>query len=136
MSSIILSNRIEYYSRLNSVTGQSRSLDLTDWIVWFVGLAAKARADSVETVKRVVRLTNFMKALDPSQFNSREIYILQKLVEGSFFGKLTTDKWAKMTKCSAAAARRDIHHLVEEGFIVPDGDKGPKTGYFLNPQLS
>lgn len=135
MSSIILANRKDYYARLNAISTQYESLDLTDWIVWNMEIATKAQVNAIETLKKTIRLTGFMKNLDPSVYNSREISILYKLADGSFYGKLTTEKWAKMTKCSTAAAQRDIRHLVETGYLVPDGDKGPKTGYFLNTLL-
>jgi len=38
--------------------------------------------------------------------------MLFKLADGTFEGKLTTDKWAKMNKSSPAAATRDIQHLL------------------------
>ena len=135
MSSMILADRKEYYARLNAISTQDESLDLTDWIVWYMEIATNAQINAMETLKKTIRLTGFMKNLDPSVYNSREISILYKLADGSFYGKLTTEKWAKMTKCSTAAAQRDIRHLVGEGYLVPDGGKGPKTGYFLNEQF-
>lgn len=135
MSSIILSLRNEYYKRLNALSSQDKSLDLTDWIVWNINIATQAQDNAIEKLKRTVRVTKYIKGLDPSEYNSREIYMLYKLADGTFFGKLTTDKWAKMTKCSAAASHRDIQHLVNTGHLVPDGDKGPKTGYLFNQIL-
>lgn len=132
ISSLILSERKDYYAAIGAVSNQSTSLDLTDWIIWNIDIARKANERAVETLKKTIRLTGFMKSLDPSVFNSREIFMLYRLADGSFFGKLTTEKWAKMTKCSSAAAQRDIRHLVDEGYLVPDGDRGPKTGYLLN----
>jgi len=61
--------------------------------------------------------------------------MLFKLADRTFEGKLTTDKCAKMNKCSPAAAIRDIQHLLQVGLLVPSGDTGPKTGYFLNPSV-
>ncbi len=135
MSSIILANRKDYYEKLNSISTQDESLDLTDWIVWNIEIAVRAQANAIETLKKTMRLTSFMRNLDPSEYNSREISMLYKLADGTFYGKLTTEKWVKMTKCSNSAAQRDIKHLVDNGYLVPDGDKGPKTGYFLNTLL-
>ena len=135
ISSFILANRKDYYTKINEISAQNESLDITSWILWNLEIMVKAQIDAVETLRKMMRLTSFMRSLDPSLFNSRELSMLYKLADGSFFGKLSTEKWAKMTKCSPAAAQRDIHHLVMIGYLVPDGDKGPKTGYFLNPQI-
>jgi len=135
MSSLILKHRNAYYQLLNAISGQAQSLDLTQWITWNINIAIQAKQQAIRVYEKRVRLTHFMKQLDPSVFNSRQFSMLFKLADGTFEGKLTTDKWAKMNKCSPAAATRDIQHLLQEGLLVPSGDTGPKTGYFLNPAV-
>ena len=135
MSSLILKNRTEYYQLLQSISSQGESLDLTLWLVWNIEIAIQAKLEALNVYKKSVKLTHFMKNLDPSVYNSRELSMLFKLADGSFDGKLSTDKWAKMNKCSPAAASRDIQHLLQEGFLISSGDTGPKTGYFLDPAL-
>jgi hypothetical protein len=61
--------------------------------------------------------------------------MLYKLADGSFEGKLSTDKWARMNTCSPAAALRDIRQLLRDGLLVLSGDTGPMTGYFLAVDL-
>ncbi|MGE0075876.1 MAG: Fic family protein [Sphaerochaetaceae bacterium] len=135
MSSLILTYRVDYYRLLQQISSQSESLDLTSWIVWNIDIAVQAKLEAIRVYQKSTRLTRFMKNLDPSVYNSRELSMLFKLADGSFDGKLSTDKWAKMNKCSPAAASRDIQHLLQEGFLIPSGDTGPKTGYFLDPTL-
>ncbi len=135
ISSLILKNRAGYYHLLHEISSQSASLDLTRWLLWNIDMATQAEQEALKTYEKSVRLSHFMKNLDPSLYNSRQISMLFKLAEGSLEGKLSTDKWAKMNKCSPAAASRDIQHLLQEGFLTPSGDTGPKTGYFLNPAL-
>jgi Fic family protein len=135
MSSLILKNRTEYYQLLQAISSQFESLDLTRWLVWNIEIAIQAKLVALHVYEKSVKLTRFMKNLDPSVYNSREISMLFKLADGSFNGKLSTAKWAKMNKCSPAAASRDIQHLLQEGFLIPSGDTGPKTGYFLDPAL-
>lgn len=135
MSSLILKHRNDYYSELNAVTAQSDSLDLTRWIIWNIDLAVMAENDAVKSLKKSLRLSALMRTLDPSLFNSREITMMYKLADGSFFGKLTNEKWVKMNKCSPAAALRDLKHLVSCGLLIESGDSGPKSGYYLNPEL-
>nr|WP_319473741.1 DUF4172 domain-containing protein [uncultured Sphaerochaeta sp.] len=135
MSSLILKNRDDYYRLLRAFSSQAESLDCTKWLLWNIEIAIKAKLEALNTYQRSVKLTRFMKNLDPSIYNSRQLSMLFKLADGSFEGKLSTDKWAKMNKCSPAAASRDIQHLLIEGLLVPSGETGPKTGYFLNPNL-
>lgn len=73
-----------------------------------------------------------MKSLDPNEYNSRQMSMLYRLADGSFYGKLTTEKWAKMMKCSSTVAYRDIQHLVKRGFLIPSGNGGRSTGYYFN----
>ncbi len=135
MSSLILKHRSEYYDLLQEISSQARSLDLTRWIIWNIDMAIQAKQEAINVYKKSVRLTQFMKSLDPSIFNSRQLSMLYKLADGSFEGKLSTDKWAKMNKCSPAAAMRDIQNLLSKGLLVPSGDTGPMTGYYLAPNL-
>lgn len=134
-SSLILKKRADYYHLLHEFSSQSESLDLTQWLLWNIDIAIQAKKEAVKIIEKRMKLTRFMKNLDPSIYNSRELSMLFKLADGSFEGKLSTDKWAKMNKCSPAAASRDIHHLLQEGFLIPSDQKGPKTSYFLDPAL-
>lgn len=135
ISSVILKNRSDYYHLLQEISSQSESLDLTRWLLWNIDIAIQAKKDAIKIYEKCVQLTRFMKNLDPSVYNSRQLSMLFKLADGSLEGKLSTDKWAKMNKCSPAAASRDIQHLLQKGFLIPSGDTGPKTGYFLDPAL-
>lgn len=135
MSPLILKNRGEYYHLLHEISSQSESLDLSRWIIWNIDIAIQAKQEAIKVYEKSVKLTRFMNNLDPSIYNSRQLSMLFKLADGSFEGKLSTDKWARMNKCSSAAASRDIQHLLQEGFLIPSGDTGPKTGYFLDPTL-
>ena len=49
--------------------------------------------------------------------------MLNRLLEG-FEGKLTTQKWAKLAKCSHDTALRDIHSLIEMGLLQKDPGGG------------
>ena len=135
MSTMILRNRKTYYELLERITGQKESIDITDWVLWNTEMATGAERNALASLRKTMNLTSFMKDLDPAEYNSREIHMLFKLADGSFFGKLTNEKWAKMNKCSSAAALRDIQHLVEKGLLIPSGDAGRNAGYYLNPEI-
>ena len=50
-----------------------------------------------------------------------------------FEGKLTTSKYAKLTKSSQDTALRDILPLVERGILVRGREGGRSTSYALAP---
>jgi Fic family protein len=47
----------------------------------------------------------------------------------NFYGKLTTKKWAMITKCSADTALRDINDLVEKCMLKKSDASGHSTSY-------
>jgi Fic family protein len=61
--------------------------------------------------------------------------ILNKLLDG-FDGKLTSSKWAKLTKSSQDTAQRDITDLVQRGILVRSEEGGRSTSYTLAPVRS
>lgn len=133
ISTGIMKERSSYYDKIQRVSSNS-DLDVTSWVIWFLDIVTKCIVDSRLMLKRTLNTSLFMKSLDPSEYNSREMSMLYKLADGSFYGKLTTDKWIKMTKCSKAAAFRDIQHLVAKGFLVSSGEEGRNTGYYFNSE--
>ena len=52
-----------------------------------------------------------------------------------FDGKLTTSKWAKITKSSQATALRDITDLVEKGVLIIANEGGRSTNYLLKEDI-
>ena|ERR1700722_10642288 len=57
--------------------------------------------------------------------------VLNKLFSG-FEGKLTRDKWMKITKTSSRTALRDIEELIAAGVIEQEEAGGRSTSYRLN----
>jgi Fic family protein len=49
----------------------------------------------------------------------------------NFEGKLTTTKWAKITKCSQDTALRDIQDLINKGLLQKELSGGRSTSYEL-----
>ncbi len=56
--------------------------------------------------------------------------MINRLLDG-FEGKLTSSKWAKLTKVSPDTALRDITDLVQRGILVKDEGGGRSTSYSL-----
>ena len=132
ISSGILKNRSSYYEQIQIASVDNDDMDISQWVVWFLNTVTECIIESRETLRRTIQTVTFMKALDPNEFNSREMSMLYKLAYGSFFGKLTTDKWVKMNKCSNSVAFRDIQHLDKLGYLVPSEGQGRNDGYYFN----
>jgi len=62
--------------------------------------------------------------------NNRQKKVLNKLFSG-FEGKLTRDKWMKITKASSRTALRDIEELIVAGVIEQEEAGGRSTSYRL-----
>ncbi len=72
----------------------------------------------------------FWEKLDGPSLNERQRSVLNRLLDG-FEGKLTTTKWAKLTKSSQDTATRDIQALVKMGVLERSAEGGRSTSYNL-----
>ncbi len=121
MSTQIRKQRKGYYKILEEV--QKGDLDITKWLIWFLNCLYKAVENSDVILSKVVKKHQFWNANAQVELNERQIKLLNHLLEG-FKGKLTTGKWAKVTKCSTDTALRDIQDLIEKKIL----DKDPEAG--------
>ncbi len=72
----------------------------------------------------------FWESVSTATPNERQRTVLTRLLDG-FEGKLTTSKWAKLTKSSQVTAARDIARLVKQGILVRNAGGGRSTSYSL-----
>ncbi len=128
MSWQIQRERKEYYRVLE--TCQKGPLDITPWIDWYLNCLKHAIAASEQTLKTVLAKANFWKTHAGESFNARQQAIINRLLDG-FEGKLTSTKWAKLTKCSQDTALRDINDLLNRGILAKDNAGGRSTSYVL-----
>ena len=109
---------------------QKATLDITDWLAWFLGCLERALAGTEITLASVLRKARFWDKHRGAPINDRQRLMLNKMLDG-FEGKLTTSKWAKLTKCSQDTAYRDIQDLIEHGIVTKDPAGGRSTSYSL-----
>lgn len=131
MSAQIQRERKEYYDVLEHC--QKGELDITPWIGWFLNCLKHAIASSEKTLEAVLVKAGFWKAHAGASFNERQRAIINRLLDG-FDGKLTSSKWAKLTKCSQDTALRDISDLVNRQILIKDEAGGRSTSYELRLQ--
>ena len=128
MSAQIRLERKAYYDVLERT--QRETLDITAWLEWFIGCLSRALDATETTLATVLRKARFWETHGSAMINDRQRLILNKLLNG-FEGKLTSSKWAKLTKCSQDTAHRDIQDLIEQGILVKDVAGGRSTNYLL-----
>ncbi|WP_433490681.1 Fic family protein [Nocardia grenadensis] len=128
LSAQIQRDRAAYYRILERT--QKGSLDVTEWLIWFLEALRRAIAHSDETVDKVLLKSRFWRHQQSLPLNDRQITMLNRLLDG-FNGKLTTRKWAIITKCSQDTALRDINELVDRGVLLRSDAGGRSTSYEL-----
>jgi len=128
MSAQIRRERSDYYITLERT--QKGGLDVTSWQEWFLSCLHRAIEGSQETLSSVLKKAHFWERFAQQSLNERQVKVLNRLLD-NFDGKLTTSKWAKLTKSSQDTAYRDILDLVERGALRKDPGGGRSTSYSL-----
>jgi len=128
MSTQIRRERKSYYKILEST--QKNALDITPWLSWFLSCLEKSIKNSGAILENVLNKAKFWEQHREKIFNQRQIGMLNNLFDG-FKGKLTSSKWAKMTKCSQDTAARDINFLINNDILIKSASGGRSTNYLL-----
>jgi Fic family protein len=128
MSAQIRRERKAYYDILE--TAQKGSLDITDWLEWFLACIDRAFEGAETILAAVLGKARFWELHGAERFSDRQRKILNRLLDG-FEGKLTSSKWAVLGKTSQDTAARDIDDLVKRGILIKDPAGGRSTSYSL-----
>jgi len=128
MSAQIRIERKEYYEILEKT--QKGDLDITEWIKWFLSCLINTLKATDNILKRVLLKADFWNRNSKTIINERQKKVLNKLLDG-FEGKLTSMKWAKITKCSKDTAIRDINDLINKDILQKESAGGRSTNYEL-----
>ena len=128
MSAQIRQERNAYYDILEAT--QKGGLDITPWLEWFLGCLDRA-FDGAETIlATVLKKARFWEKHAGASLHNRQRTVINKLLDG-FEGKLTTSRWATLTKSSQDTALRDIDDLIQRGILTKDAGGGRSTSYSL-----
>jgi Fic family protein len=128
MSAQIRIERKQYYDILERT--QKGTTDITSWIVWFLDCLDNALKSSEQLLSKVFEKSEFWKNHALTIMNERQILMINKLLDG-FDGKLTSSKWAKISKCSSDTALRDIQDLINKNILQKEEARGRSTNYEL-----
>jgi Fic family protein len=128
MSAQIREDRSAYYEVLEFT--QQSDVDITTWLDWFLGCLDRA-FDAAETIlESVFKKARFWETITATKLNDRQRSVINRLLDG-FEGKLTSSKWAALTKSSQDTALRDIDDLLKQGILIKDVGGGRSTSYLL-----
>ncbi len=128
MSAQIRQERNAYYDILEHT--QQGTLDITPWMEWFLGCLGRAIDGAQTILAAVLAKARFWETIAGVALNDRQRLVVNRLLEG-FEGKLTSSKYARLTKCSQDTAARDIASLVEHKVLVRNPGGGRSTSYSL-----
>jgi Fic family protein len=128
MSAQIKAERNAYYDTLERT--QKAGMDITEWLLWFLGCLDRAFTGAEDIVGNVMRKARFWEQLSGEQLNVRQVKVLHRLLDG-FEGNLTSSKWAVLAKSSQDTAGRDIDDLLKRGVLIKNPGGGRSTSYSL-----
>ncbi len=120
--------RKSYYDILES--NQKGDLDITSWLEWFLATLGRAFLGTESVLFSVLQKARFWENHSGESFNERQRKIINRLLDG-FDGKLTSSKWAALSKCSQDTANRDIDDLLKRGVLLKSPGGGRSTSYSL-----
>jgi len=129
MSTQIEAEKKDYY--LNLERSQRGGLDITSWLEWFPGCLGRAIARAETFLASILRKAKVWEQINSQlSVNERQRKVINRLLDG-FEGKLSTSKYAKLAKCSADTALRDIRTLIDSGILIQEEGGGRNTSYRL-----
>jgi Fic family protein len=131
LSAQIQRERTAYYDILERT--QKASLDVTEWLVWFLNTLHRSVEQahlSLDTVMFKALFWRRWTGPGSASLNERQIKLLNRMLDG-FQGKLTSRKWAAIAHCSPDTALRDISDLLNRGVLRKSASGGRSTSYEL-----
>lgn len=111
---------------------QKGSLDITEWLMWFLYCLETALIEAESSLTRVLEKSKFWEKYRLMRLNERQIKMINLLWDTHEKQKITTSYWAKMNDCSPDTALRDIQDLIDKKILHKKNSGGRSTSYELN----
>lgn len=129
LSKSIEKDKKRYYQELKRA---QRTLETTDWILYFINSAFDAQRDAKATILLSLKKAQLFDKYG-DKINQRQEKVIRKIFEKGSFGfegGMTAKKYMTITKCSKATATRDLQELFDFG-IFTRGGAGRNVSYSL-----
>jgi len=128
LSAQIQRERKAYYDILERT--QRGSMDVTDWLAWFLNALHRAVDQAQQSLDAVLVKARFWQHWATTPLNERQVKLLNRVLDG-FEGRLTSSKWAAIARCSPDTALRDITDLLARCVLRKTAAGGRSTSYEL-----
>lgn len=129
----LLKERDDYYDALNRA--QRGTVDVTSWVIWFLGAFARACTDSLAIVDEAIERSRYWVRYKHVKVSDRQRKALTKMLDAGragFEGGMNLRKYIAITQAARATAQRELSHLVKNEMLVVEGE-GRATRYHLPP---
>ena len=130
LSRMIAQRRRAYYDRLGDA---GRSLEITEWLVWFAETILAAQAWSERRVIRSIEQAQLFDRLR-GQLNERQKKVLVRMFRAEsdgFKGGLSAGNYQRIAGAAPSSATRDLADLVKKGALRRTGERR-HTRYWLD----
>lgn len=126
MSASILERRTSYYAALE--TSQRASIDITDWLVWFLETLLLTLQQALSNIDRTVQKARFWQRLSNAGLYPEQVKVLNRLLEGDFELGISAAQYGKVARVSKPTATRHLADLFAKGYVEKQG-AGRSTRY-------
>lgn len=129
ISHMMLKHRKTYYQKLEDV---SRTLDITDWLLWFGAIVLQAQERVLNLVKFIVFKARLFQTVAGKLNERQEKALLRVFEEGpeGFIGGLSAANYMRITGATSATTTRDLSEMLELGIFHKTGER-KSTRYHL-----
>lgn len=135
MSASILEDRAGYYRALE--TGQKATLDVTDWLEWFLQTLLRSLQQAMARIDRVLGKSRFWQRHRDHALSAEQTNVLNRLLDGGdkgFEHGIRAAQYQAVADVSKATATRHLADLLEKNCLVRLPGGGRSTRYQINTQ--
>ncbi len=118
MTRQILAERQEYYAILERT--QRNGLDVTEWLLWFLGCYERAALHTLDVIADVERGNRIFVRAAQRGVNERQAGVLRVFLD-RYDGRLNPAKYAQIAGVSRDTAQRDLADMVEKRILERTG---------------
>lgn len=132
MSAAILKRRRDYYRILEA--SQRGTLDVTPWLLWFLGTLQVGLKDSSAQIDGVLDKARFWRTHAGHSLIPAQVKVLNRLLEGgpdNFEHGISASQYQSVARVSKATATRHLADLVDNGFLEKMPGGGRSTRYHI-----
>lgn len=126
----IMKNKAAYYEALEHA--QRGSLDVSDWLEWFLAQVETAAREGFREIGRVLARGYFWAEVERLRVPERQWKVLYSVLSPmSPEMSISNRRYRAITGISRATSKRDLAELAEKGLVVPFGE-ARAASYLVN----